>query len=457
VATPTTNFVLSSTFDPSLTGSGIYVAKGYIWGTFGSGVTLTYSFPTGTAFSDPNYDGNEWSSWSPTTTAERAAIRSALATWSHFADVDFVETSDNASNVGELRFAYSNTLGMDEAAHAYLPFSYPAAGDVWFNPRFFNGTGGGIPAGSFDFLTILHEVGHALGLKHSFAAPALPASKDNLLFSIMSYTASPWSAHGDNYASFYPTTPMYYDLIAIEAMYGQRAYNTGSNTYSFVAGHKYWQAIHDTGGTDTIRYIGTLASTINLNPGALSSLSDPIAFHRPNGSTTYSRSTVTIGPDVVIENASGGAGNDLLVGNGVRNGLNGVAGNDTIRGLGGDDYLRGGIGNDRLTGGVGNDFFVFNTKPNPISNHDTVIDFTVGQDAVLLENGIFTQLRSTGPLSDYCFQRGSHAGDGNDFIVYYRANGNLFYDSNGSGAGQQVLIATLTNRPDLHASDFLVI
>ena len=74
-----------------------------------------------------------------------------------------------------------------------------------------------------DFLTILHELGHALGLKHPFEAPnPIPAALDNYFYSIMSYTASPYSAHGNNYASFYPTTPMYYDLLALQGMYGQK-------------------------------------------------------------------------------------------------------------------------------------------------------------------------------------------------------------------------------------------
>ena len=96
----------------------------------------------------------------------------------------------------------------------------------------------------------------------------------------MSYTASPYSAHGDNYASFYPTTPMYYDLLAIEGMYGQRAYNTGNNVYTFNDGIRYWQAINDTGGYDKIVYNGAEAVTINLNPGTFSTLSER-SFHRP--------------------------------------------------------------------------------------------------------------------------------------------------------------------------------
>src|SRR5437868_15390715 len=105
---------------------------------------------------------------------------------------------------------------------------------------------------------------------------------------------------------------MYFDLVAIEAMYGVHAYNTGNNTYTFHDGQKYWQAIQDTTGRDAISYTGSQNSTINLNPGTFSQLSDPIQFQRPDGTYTYSRATVTIGPNVAIENLYSGSGSDLL-------------------------------------------------------------------------------------------------------------------------------------------------
>ena len=138
---------------------------------------------------------------------------------------------------------------------------------------------------------------------------------------------------------------MYYDLLAIQGMYGQRAYAAGNNSYVFNDGTRYWQAINDTGGTDTITYNGAESASINLNPGTFSALSERINF---NGGS--SKATVTIGPKVVIENAVGGNGNDALTGNGVGNHLNGRNGNDSLFGGGGNDYMIGGSGNDRLLG-----------------------------------------------------------------------------------------------------------
>jgi len=467
MATPTSNFLGVTNFDPALLGYGRYVGDGEKWGGgLGTGVVLTYSFPN-LGFWANNYGTEnpfEYTNMRAFTPAEQAAATAALNTWARFANIRFQLIADEQFSVGELRFADSFTLSNTQSAHAYFPSTNPAAGDAWFNPNNeFNSDGGSVPLGSFDFQTILHEIGHALGLKHTFnesgngGGNVMPAAQDNYFYSIMSYTASPWSANGDHFASFFPTTPMYCDLVAIERMYGRHAFNTANNTYTFVDGQKYWQAINDTAGRDTIRYIGRESVTIDLTEGHFSSLSEAIQFHRPNGSSIYSKFTVTIGPFVVIENATGDRGNDTLLGNAAGNVLTGGLGNDTLRGLAGRDFLRGGAGNDKLFGGANNDYFVFNTAPNSSSNHDTVYDYNVSLDTIQIENSVFTRLVHTGPLAAGYFRSASHALDGNDYLVYNRTKGLLYYDDNGSLPGHQVLIAAFTNKPALTYHDFVVI
>jgi Ca2+-binding RTX toxin-like protein len=476
MATPTSNFLGTTTINHALLGVGRFVSNGEKWGGgLGTGATLSFSFPN-LGFWDPNNYGvandvDEWTNMQALSDAEQFAVRIALGVWDNYANVNFVETADTQFSVGEMRFAYANTLPNHESAHAYFPQANAAAGDVWFNPNQFNTDGGGISAGSFDFHTILHEIGHALGLKHTFDPSFIgggnlaPAGQDNLFYSIMSYTASPWSAHGDGFATYYPTTPMYLDLVAIEGMYGRRAFNTGNNTYTFNDGVKYWQAIHDTAGVDAIVYNGGEATTIDLNPGNFSSLSEAIQFHRPGGTTVTSRWTVTIGPNVVIENAYGGNGHDLLIGNGAANALLGRAGNDALQGRLGNDSLQGGLGNDSLQGGFGNDTlyggggfdrFVFNTAPNAATNHDRIMDYYVPHDTIQLENAVFSRF-AAGALSAAMFKAAAAAADGNDFLVYNRATGNLFYDVNANVAGGVQLIATFVNKPLLTASEFAVI
>jgi Ca2+-binding RTX toxin-like protein len=464
---PTSYGTIVTSITPASLGVGRFVADGEKWGGgLGTGVTLTYSFPGRGSignfayWSDPYPAGGnfgsygEWNGWFALNNAEIAGVKAALAVWSRFANITFQEVDDGQFNVGELRFTYSNELPANESAHAYFPFQAASGGDVWFNPQEWDTDHNGAPLGSFDFQTVLHEIGHALGLKHTFSTSnngggnLTPAGQDNFFYSIMSYTASPWSAHGDNFATFYPTTPMYYDLVAIETMYGRRAFNTGNNTYTFTDGVKYFQAIHDTAGSDTIIYNGVEATTIDLVPGHFSTLSESIGFHRPDGSTVFSRATVTIGPNVVIESAHGGDGNDLIIGNASPNILGGRGGNDSVR---------GGFGNDTLYGGAGFDKFLFNTAPNSSTNHDRVMDYVAANDTVQLENAVFTKFVATGALNASFFRANAVAVDGNDFLVYNRATGNLFYDINGNGAGGTQLIATFVNKPVLAASEFAII
>ena len=74
----------------------------------------------------------------------------------------------------------------------------------------------------------------------------------------------------------------------------------------------------------------------------------------------------------------GGSGDDRLYGGLGNDGLIGSEGNDTLYGFAGDDLLNGGEGNDFLSGDAGNDVFIFSAG----SGHDTIRDFTDGEDLI---------------------------------------------------------------------------
>jgi Ca2+-binding RTX toxin-like protein len=161
-------------------------------------------------------------------------------------------------------------------------------------------------------------------------------------------------------------------------------------------------------------------------------------------------------------NGTGNALANALVGNLSANVLDAGLGNDTLNGGAGFDRLLGGLGNDTLIGGAGNNVFVFNTAPSTTTNRDIVTDFTNtagNNDTFHLENAIFTKLGggAAHALNPAFFRTGPAALDGNDYLVYNKATGILFYDSNGSGAGGAVQLAVLTSKPTLAAADFLVI
>jgi Ca2+-binding RTX toxin-like protein len=71
-----------------------------------------------------------------------------------------------------------------------------------------------------------------------------------------------------------------------------------------------------------------------------------------------------------VENVWGGAGNDVLIGNGANNLLEGGAGNDGLDGAAGDDELLGGLGSDELDGGLGSDIVDGGDDPDPSANFD---------------------------------------------------------------------------------------
>ncbi len=308
------------------------------WGQsgLGTGATVYYSFPTSnsaqlwTGFYRGDSGSEIYNGFTPLSEAQETAAISAFNTWSNFAKLDFIEVSNESySSVGDIRIANSGVLSAYTYAYAYLPaLNNPVGGDVWFNTSQPISSGNDYSVGGNGFQTMMHEIGHALGLEHPFEGDATISDELNQYqYSIMSYSDIPnqWDT---GYSTFYPTTPMLLDVLAIQYLYGANMeYNTDNNIYSYGDNYAY-ETIWDAGGSDTIEYTGSLSTVINLNAGEFSSIGPSVKANR--GISAQDQDNIAIAYNVTIENAIGGSGNDTIYGNSVTNTINGGAGNDTF-------------------------------------------------------------------------------------------------------------------------------
>ena len=141
-----------------------------------------------------------------------------------------------------------------------------------------------------------------------------------------------------------------------------------------------------------------------------------------------------------------GSGNDKLYGG---------AGGDTLDGGADTDFLDGELGADTLTGGGGNDFFYFTTALGA-GNVDKILDYSVADDQIRIDNAVFTGL-ANGALAAGAFVIGAAAADANDRIIYNSATGALLFDADGTGAIAAVQFATLSTGLAMTAGEFGVI
>jgi Ca2+-binding RTX toxin-like protein len=155
----------------------------------------------------------------------------------------------------------------------------------------------------------------------------------------------------------------------------------------------------------------------------------------------------------VLDMAGSHVENVTLTGSGSA-GVQGTAAANALAGNAGDNSLDGREGNDILTGGEGDDRFVFSTAPDA-ANADTITDFTTGEDQLAFDDALFAL--ALGALDAGAFVSGdgqTAAADADDRFIYDTASGGLYYDADGTAAGDAVKIATLGGAPALSASDF---
>ncbi|MEO3479041.1 matrixin family metalloprotease [Phaeobacter sp. CAU 1743] len=293
-----------------------------------------------------------YSGWRDFTTAEKANFETALAHIESFLNVEFTEVSgedDPDINVGAVTLS-GNTSGYGGYGVSFFDTTITE----WDGFVVFDESRDLSSADAMNLL--LHELGHAMGLRHTFDPDAnLPEEYDSNLYSIMSYTTNPINGQDSG-------AMMLFDVLALQDIWGSADYNTGDTRYTGSRTNTV-DAIWDSGGEDTI--FGQRGSD-QLEGGA--------SRDRLFGQGGRDDLEGNAGRDVL----RGGNSKDFLSGGGHRDRLFGGNGNDTLKGNGGNDILNGQSGNDRLFGGRGDDKFVFN---NSFGN-DTIRDFADDLDSL---------------------------------------------------------------------------
>lgn len=359
---------------------------------------LTYSFPDGPDDYGTSYGSGEnigaFLASANVRTAARFALDAGAGTAADdgFALEGFTAITVQQTSLANAHVRVSETTSDPFSygtAWSYFPHLESTAGDVWLSDVSVDYSTA--RAGNYAHITVLHEIGHALGLEHGHefgAFGALPAEYDAMEFTLMTYRPyvdGPTSGY-TNGTWGYAQSYMMLDIAAFQHLYGaDYSTNSGDTVYSWTplsgatlvdgvtaidpGANRIFATIWDGGGTDTYdlsAYDDDLS--VDLAPGAASVFAAGQLANLGRGETPsgniYNALLHEDDPRSLIENARGGAGNDhlrgnqadnRLVGNGGDDRLNGLSGADRLIGKAGDDALAGGRGADTLKGGLGAD------------------------------------------------------------------------------------------------------
>ncbi|SFM02090.1 M10 family metallopeptidase [Methylorubrum salsuginis] len=316
----------------------------------------------------------------PWTSADKAAFKLAFSLFSNVANVSFAEAADPEGANLNLGLIKGSIPGAEQLVAFMVPPGLqladgPPPGTGLFSIGAHPNWYGQLSQGGYSFATIIHELGHGLGLSHphdnaggsslfpgvdGYDAEGGPLLKpdgtvdfardtgdDDLnigLNTMMSYNNIGQSYAPNAAANFgFEGTPMALDIAALQHLYGANmTYRTGNDTYRLPQADKvgtFWSSIWDAGGIDTISNEGSnRAATINLQAAPLTGPKAGGYVSAIKGNAVHGG--YTIANRVTIENAIGGKADDKIVGNAAANRIDGGGGADVMIGKEGNDtYL----------------------------------------------------------------------------------------------------------------------
>ncbi|CCW31579.1 serralysin family metalloprotease [Xenorhabdus nematophila] len=347
--------------------------------------TLELSYHFLKSASDPLMRIFKVSGFSAFNEEQKDAAKLSLQSWSDVANIKFTEVSSIYK--ANITFGFFDKSVNKDYAFANLPQGQKMV-YTWYNAKSHTFVDNDIDVNGYIRQTFTHEIGHTLGLEHPADYDASDEIRPNYInsaeyfedcraYTVMSYFSEKFT--GQDFKYGYSSAPLLNDISAIQELYGANmetrkgdtVYGFNSNTdRDFMtatdANSKLIFSVWDAGGEDTFDFSGfTQNQRINLNAGSFSDVGGL-------------KGNVSIARGVVIENAIGGSGDDILVGNSADNILKGGVG---------DDIIYGGLGGDHLWGGEGNDIFVYLSGKESLKNNpDWIHDFVSGEDKIDLSD-----------------------------------------------------------------------